>query len=368
MHPSCVSVYHLKMRPVFLVALACLVISSSALAQTSSENASPKLIVPAEIMRQVVQGILQRQFRPSNRPRRVYLWENGVESDWLPEIRNVEFVLLNDNGVAGREHGLFFFQEPAYQNGAHTINFGYGDPSCGATGDTWDFTMKGGITVVRPTARGWGTGCGNGSGPVKIRGLKVGDVSPNELKGYKFFRFGKLKDIRLGISTRDDIKQTFGDTCEGVCNYDADWSVWINYYGLGTVGSQTLSDAGRAQKTEYFPKPEFYGKVRFVRLIPKHDISFGKIKFPRQFAQSETHNIGDSFDVTGRFKGAVHSAIITYTDGYGLEYSIFNRITFHNIPIVKRLRRGDLTGIEYSVPDEFKTEIFSSRTVGPEAP
>jgi hypothetical protein len=46
---------------------------------------------------------------------------------------------------------------------------------------------------------------------------------PNEMKGFEFFGKGKLKLIRLGISTKNDLDKIFGKTNDSFYEYDQNW-------------------------------------------------------------------------------------------------------------------------------------------------
>jgi hypothetical protein len=194
----------------------------------------------------------------------------------------------------------------------------------------------------------------------------MGEVSPNEIRGYEFFKKGKLNSIRLGISTKDDVRRIFGDTCDSVCDFDENWRLWADYYEDGMAFSQTTGDSKDADvKTEFFPRPEFIGKLQTLRLTPKKPIPFLRVVFPKTFVKNERYSIGDAWDENG-FAGAVHSTSNTYTDGYGLEYSVYDRETFNNlrskVPEQKNtVRKWDLLGIEYGVPDSFNDAIYVRR-------
>lgn len=52
---------------------------------------------------------------------------------------------------------------------------------------------------------------------------------PNELKGYEFFGKGKLIKIKLGVSTKKDVKKIFGKDCEKYCDYDKNFKIKFEY-------------------------------------------------------------------------------------------------------------------------------------------
>jgi len=92
-------------------------------------------------MEQVVRRILVWQIKPGSKPRKVYLAEEGIKPTWLPKIANVEFVLMDQNAVAGREGGVYFFTQPRYISRRYSIGFAHGDPNCLSDGAWWFFAL-----------------------------------------------------------------------------------------------------------------------------------------------------------------------------------------------------------------------------------
>jgi hypothetical protein len=352
-----------KIISIFFVGVAFLSVSVPA-----QKSADEPLTLPDSVMEQVVSRILTWNFRPAARPRSVLVAERGIKREWLPAIPNINFQLASENDALKAKNGAFMFEGLERVGRRYSINVGWGDFECQGFGDVWEFTIgiddKVRLWLVKNS--GWGRGCG-GSGPPKIKGLTLGEVSPNEMPGYEFFKKGKLKPIRLGISTKDDMRRIFGDTCEATCDYDENWKIYADYYDDRVEFTRTNGDTKESEtETEYIPRPEFVDKLETLRLTAKKRISLLNVLFPRTFGKSESYAIGDAWDENG-FGGAVHTTSTVYADGYGLEYRIFGAETFNNLrnkgPEVKDpVRKGDLTSIEYSIPDSFELVIFSSRT------
>ena len=187
----------------------------------------------------------------------------------------------------------------------------------------------------------------------------MGEVSPNEIPGYEFFMKGKLNPIKLGISTKDNVRKLFGDTCESASDYDENWLLRADYYEDRVMFTQTSGDSKETEvKMEYIPKSGFVDKLQELHLMPKKRISFLNIYFPRTFGKNQSYHIGDAWDENG-FGGAVHTTYTIYVDGYGLKYSMFGAETSDNLrkkaPVEKDpVRKGDLVEIEYSIPDSFR--------------
>lgn len=325
---------------------------------TFAQTANEPVTLRAEVMRQVVNRIVRWQFRPARKPRTVPIADVGIKREWLPPIKNISFDLVPENRINDFEKGVFLFEDVTREGRVYSINVGWGDLDCNGGGDTWKFTVRNSRVRLWP-AGGWGRGCSGGDPPVILH-LKLGDISPNELPGYEFFAKGKLKKIRLGISTREDITRLFGSPCEGECNYDENWTIFVNYFEEDAVATQTTYLDDRKSEIELVPKPEVVGTIRSVALRPKKRISFLGVFFPRRFAKGSSHTVGDSWDENG-FAGAVHSTSDTYTDGYGLEYSVFDKETFNNLRDKESressIQKGDLLAIEYTLPESLDDKI-----------
>lgn len=240
----------------FLTCFLLVCASFTAIIAQQPADEEKKVVLPDAQMKQIVSRIVRWNFRPSRIRKTIPISDIGIKREWLPTITNVTFELVPENDVPKYEKGVFLFEKLEKMGRVYSINVGWGDLDCDASGDTWKFRIdSGNVRLWRlPALVGWGRVCGKGNGPPVIRGLKLGDISPNELPGYEFFRKGKLKDIRLGISTSDDMKKIFGETCEEICDYDDNWRVWVKYFEKTTTMSETSSDLdGTEIKTEFVP-------------------------------------------------------------------------------------------------------------------
>lgn len=349
-----------------ILSIFFIVAAFSSVSVFAQDAADEPLSLPDSVMQQLVFRILKWNFRPASRPKSVLVSERGIKSEWLPTIPNINFQLASENDALKAKNGAFLFEGLQRVGKHYSINVGWGDFECEGFGDVWEFIVgKDDKVRLWRTGGGWGRGCG-GNGPPTIKGLTLGEVSPNEIPGYEFFKKGKLKPIRLGISTKDDMRRIFGETCESTCDYDGNWKIYADYYDDRVEFSRTSGDTKESEtETEYIPRPQFVDKLQSLRLTPKKRISFLKMSFPRTFGKNERYSVGDAWDENG-FGGAVHTTSTIYTDGYGLEYSVFGAETFNNLrdkgPEVKEpVRKGDLTSIEYSILDSFEDVIFASR-------
>lgn len=319
--------------------------------------------LPDSVMSQVVSRIVSYKFKPSRTPRTIPVAASGVKEEWLPVVPNVTFKLVPDDDIINYEKGVFLVEPVTREGNVFSINVGWGDFESDASGDTWKFTVQKEKVRLWPTNGGWGRV--GGDAPPVVRGLKLGDISPNELPGYEFFKKGKLKNIRLGISTREDMKNIFGADCYGTCDYDDNWEIFVNYFESDRPSDATGYKEVDGVRYYLTPKHEFVNTLRFINLMPKKPIPFKRMVFPRSFSRNQSYSIGDDWDKDG-FAGAVHTTIDIYTDGYGLRYEIYGAETFNNLknpkPDPHPAKKGDLIGIEYSIPDALENKIYNKTT------
>ena len=317
--------------------------------QELKANDPSRPLISSNVKQEIVRRILIFKFKPSKDQKIVYLAKRDIEPSWLPKISNIEFRLLSDEEVQDRDKGIFFFTEPELTKETYSISFAFGDPDCDYTGGGWDFR------ITKNKLRLWyvgeiGGGCGGG------RNFKTAgklNTYPNELQGYNFFDKGKLKGLKVTVSTKEDVTKNFGSDCESGCDYNDDWSVNFSYFGTITKET-TIND----KKIKYVPKEELIGKIYSIRLIPKKRVSFSRVIFSDKFSQSYGFSVGDNFDSEG-FKGAVSTSYYSYEDRYGLEYTVFKE-TSYVVGEAKKSQysKGNLTGIEYSIPNQIEETMF----------
>jgi hypothetical protein len=152
------SVVAMKRLPILSAMFFTLVLAS--IAQDDGEKPT---VIPDSAMKPVVERVLRYYFKPRSQPHTIYVFERGVKSDWLPEIRNIKFVLL-DAEKAKEHEAVYFFQELRRKGTRFTIQFGYGEPDCTGTGDDWVFIVRNGRVRLWNPGSSWGMGCGGSSG------------------------------------------------------------------------------------------------------------------------------------------------------------------------------------------------------------
>lgn len=170
---------------------------------------------------------------------------------------------------------------------------------------------------------------------------------PNELEGYHFFGTGKLENLRLTVSSKDDVQKVFGNICKTPCNYDSDWSVRFEYY-------EDLWST-QNEKGKYILDSKYLGAIRSIEIRPKNQISFAKFSFPDTFQKLEKIT---TIDTRSRKSRSV--IYDSYQDLYGLGYEVYNQTGFDDIKDskTKSYNKGDLVLISYTVTKKHQDSLF----------
>jgi hypothetical protein len=179
-----------------------------------------------------------------------------------------------------------------------------------------------------------------------IEGLKLGDVSPNELKGYEFFGSGRLKGLRLGVSDRQDVIKIFGKSCEKICSYNDKWSIAFTYFRDGAL----LPLNGKAAIVIL---PQYAGKIHRIYLYPKKKTFALEIKFSDEFNLSTVSGTS----LPGKKPGMTFE---TYADGYGLSYEIANKTVYkaEKDKETYSTGKGAFWSIQYGIPIQIEKTMF----------
>ena len=174
----------------------------------------------------------------------------------------------------------------------------------------------------------------------------------NELKGYKFFGNGKLKELRLTVSSKNDVKNIFGASCEKKCNYDADWLISFEYYeDIWIMESRNEKN----EKQTYLLDSKYLDKLRSIEIRPNKQISFVNIVFPKTFQKNFTTSTTDTR--SGKSKMTVNEA---FEDLDGLSYEIYGVTNYDDIKNEKEksYNKGDLGLIRYDIPAKLEKDLF----------
>ncbi len=315
-----------------------------------SENSEPQISIPENIKQELVGRILVFKFKPAKKQKVINLAKDDINPSWLPEIPNIKFNLLSDEEIEDVSDGIYFFTKTEEKGKDFSIGFAFGDPDCDYLGDEWNFRIVDNkLRLWRIEGRGFSGGCGGSGFNFKTPGKL--NTYPNELEDYKFFDQGRLKGLKITVSTKEDVEKIFGSDCDSKCDYDDKWQIDFDYFG-GITKEITVNE----RKVKYIPKKELIGKIYSISFIPKQRISFSQKVFPRTFNLSSGFSVGHSFAENGRLS-AVGTSYETYLDRYGLKYDIYSSGYAVNGEKEDR-EKGDLISIEYTIPEKIEETTF----------
>lgn len=138
--------------------------STVGFSQTLKSDRTPAVIVPEQVMKQVVRKVLIWYFKPRNQRKVIYLSARGLQQSWLPEIKGIKFQLLSKQETNSEEYYSFTDVEERLK-GKFNISFSYGCQSCGYYGDVWHFRiLKQSVTLWKANNESFGSS-GNDYGP-----------------------------------------------------------------------------------------------------------------------------------------------------------------------------------------------------------
>lgn len=174
---------------------------------------------------------------------------------------------------------------------------------------------------------------------------------PNELAGYKFFGSGRLKGVQLLVSSKDDVKRIFGESCEKQCDLDTDWSVGFEYFD--DIWTKERSNI-KGDKATYYLDPKYLGKLRVIEIRPKKRIPFAGVTFTDAFKKVIVTSTSD------KRTGSRVTISTAYQDADGLTYEIFestdlDALDQKNVP---EHIKGDLVVIRYNIRQDQEKGLF----------
>lgn len=344
---SCIKLFMKNKLLLFLFIISS--ISVNILGHDTDDEKSSVVFVPENVMQEVVSRILIYQFKPRTQEKIIFISEKGIKQAWLPTIQNVEFQLLTDEEIEDSGKDVYFFTEIKISKRTYEIGLAYGDPDCDYIGNTWNFRFsKSKVRLWRLDGE-FGGGCGGGVSGSFGEFSTPGELNtfPNELKDYKFFDTGKLKGLKLTISTKEEVKNSLGENCESSCDYNSEWKVRFSYFGSFSY-ERTVDN----KKTKFVAKDELVDKLYSITLIPKSTILFNNVVFPSPFKKDNVYTA--AHDGKG---GGTNSSTDIYKDRYGLEYNILEKISLTTIKDLKWLK-GELRSIEYTIPKKLEETMF----------
>ena len=175
---------------------------------------------------------------------------------------------------------------------------------------------------------------------------------PNELQGFEFFGKGKLKGLKLGVSTKETVKNIFGEKCEFSCDYDVDWTVTFSYYEIDLAKEET-NETG--EKKVYYIDSKYLYKLRSIELRQKKQISLADYSFSNAFEKQLKRQ-----QLTHTEKG--RGRMITYElfqDSFGLTYQLFGKTGSDAANNEKPYNKGDISSVLYIIPKEEEKKMFT---------
>ncbi len=144
----------------FLISLLVFFVFAPVINAQDEDDDPETVVLPASVMEKVVQKIIIMHFASQKRSRReVLIAERYIKAEWLPKMRDIKFTIVSDAELDDIEKEVHFFNEPTRVDGGYQINFGWGEPDCSATGETWQFEVVGDLVQVERTSGGWASGC-----------------------------------------------------------------------------------------------------------------------------------------------------------------------------------------------------------------
>ncbi len=175
---------------------------------------------------------------------------------------------------------------------------------------------------------------------------------PNELAGYQFFGSGKLKDLQLLVSSKDDVKRIFGEKCEKQCDYETDWSISFEYFEDIWIKE---SRNAKGDKLTSSLDLKYLGKLRVIGIRPKKQISFLSISFPDVFKKLIITSTTD-----GRSGNSRMSVNDAFQDSSGLTYEIYSRTNYDDIRTknARVYHKGELVLIRYNIREDTEKALF----------
>lgn len=141
-----------------LIALSLLLFATSV---AHAQNGIREKPVSPVALSKVVKIVLRAEFKPSDEPRVIYLSERLIKKSWLPDIHNVEFVLLTDAEFEKRGQA-YLFRGIGWEKPFLRVDFGFGEIDCSAKGRSYFFWVVSKRVHRENQNGGWGADCDAG--------------------------------------------------------------------------------------------------------------------------------------------------------------------------------------------------------------
>lgn len=144
-----------KIQHNLLIALLLILVFSTISFSQTSESNEESVVIPEQVMKQIVRRVLIHYFKPRSQKKVVYLSEEDIQQSWLPKINGIDFQLLNTQHHRGTDHYLFRFDDFFDKN---SFGFAYGASTSGFYGDIWQFRItQQAVKIWRNNNKGFGS-------------------------------------------------------------------------------------------------------------------------------------------------------------------------------------------------------------------
>lgn len=172
-----------------------------------------------------------------------------------------------------------------------------------------------------------------------------GSAYPNEIQGFQFSKQDKVKDLKLLVSTGEEVMALFGKDCLNRCQFNEDWDIGFAYVNSGW--SRTTTENGLT--TVYKPRPEFVGKLADITFRPRRPIVLPEsLVFPK----------GLKCDKGLTTSGNLRFKSIRCADDQILSYLIYDETTDEG-----KFQKHQLVYISYARAEQAIKDIFVLESV-----
>jgi hypothetical protein len=163
---------------------------------------------------------------------------------------------------------------------------------------------------------------------------------PNEIDGLQFTKQEKFKDLKLLVSTRDNVIAAFGEKCVNGCDYDNDWKIDFAYVDEGWSITDTIDGVNAVFK----PRPEFVGKLASFTFRPRRTVVM-----PRSTKPS-----GLMCSPAASSQGSLAFKSVVCMDKRSLSYVIYDEDNE-----AAKFHKNEIAVISYSTSEEANLALYA---------
>lgn len=145
----------MKIQHNLLLSLLLIMILSTIGFSQISESNEETIVIPEQVMRQIVRKVLIHYFKPRSQQKLIYLSNELIEQAWLPKIKGIDFKFVDIQQQRYRLTGHFKFANPFADK--HSIGFAFGSGGSGYSGDMWHYRVAKQTVKIWKDKDGWGS-------------------------------------------------------------------------------------------------------------------------------------------------------------------------------------------------------------------